>query len=116
VRARVKEVAEKMRRWGYRQIHSRLRIEKMKVNHKRVYRIYCEEKLVLRSKRRRKRKGESRVAPLPPASRPNERWAMDFVSDSLVGGRKLRIPMNPDTRSDFNRTPVPIFSGHRFRF
>jgi putative transposase len=90
VRARVKEVAEKMRRWGYRQIHSRLRIEKMKVNHKRVYRIYCEEKLVLRRKRRRKRKGEARVAPLPPASRPNERWAMDFVSDSLVGGRKFR--------------------------
>lgn len=84
-------MAEKKRRWGYRQIHDRLRLEKINVNHKRVYRIYREENLVLRRKRRRKRKGEARVAPLPPATRPNERWAMDFVSDSIVGGRKFRV-------------------------
>lgn len=91
VRKRLKELAEKKRRWGYRLLCSRMRLEGLRVNHKRVYRLYKEEGLVLRRKRRRKRKGDGRAVPLTPAERPNQRWSLDFVSDSLASGRKFRV-------------------------
>jgi putative transposase len=59
------------------------------VNHKRVERLYREEKLMLK-RRRRKGVAHARVpAPLP--ARLNERWSMDFMSDALADGRKLRL-------------------------
>jgi putative transposase len=61
----------------------------MIVNHKRVYRLYREEGLAVR-KRPRKRLARARVAALVPTA-PNERWSMDFVSDSLANGRKFRV-------------------------
>jgi putative transposase len=61
----------------------------MTVNHKRVYRLYREEGLTVR-KRPRKRLARARIATAVPTS-PNERWSIDFVSDSLADGRKLRI-------------------------
>ena len=67
-----------------------LRREGWKVNHKLVYRIYREEGLEVRTKKRRKRAGALRVI-LPAASSPNERWSMDFVSDSLHDGRRFRV-------------------------
>jgi putative transposase len=59
------------------------------INHKRTERIYREEGLALRRKRRRKGAAGARIV-LPPAQRPNERWSMDFVSDSVVTGRRFR--------------------------
>ena len=91
VRDRMKELAGKKRRWGYRIICSRIRLEGSLVNHKRLYRMYSQEGLTLRRKRRRKRKAETRISCLPPVTRPNERWAMDFVSDSIAGGRRFRV-------------------------
>ena len=61
VRDRMKELAGKKRRWGYRTICSRIRLEGYVVNHKRLYRMYSQEGLTLRRKRRRKRKAEARV-------------------------------------------------------
>ncbi len=58
------------------------------INHKRVYRIYCEEKLQVRKRRRKKVRVFRK--PLEPATRPNQRWSMDFVADSLAGGRRYR--------------------------
>jgi putative transposase len=60
------------------------------VNHKRTYRLYCEEDLAVRRKRPRKRLSHLRVTPLAPTG-PNQRWSMDFVADSLHDGRKFRI-------------------------
>lgn len=72
---------------------SRLRIwqgEGWKVNHKKIYRLYCEEDLAVRTKKRRKRASHLRLV-LPPAEAPNERWSMDFVTDRLENGRQFRI-------------------------
>ena len=59
------------------------------VNHKRTERIYREEGLALRRKRRRKGAAGLRVV-MPSPRRPNERWSMDFVADSIVTGRRFR--------------------------
>ena len=59
------------------------------VNHKRTERIYHEEGLALRKKRRRKGAAGARVM-MPSPQKPNERWSMDFVSDSIVNGRRFR--------------------------
>ena len=59
------------------------------VNHKRAERIYKEEGLVLRRKRRRKGTAGTRVI-MPAPERPNQKWSMDFVSDSVVTGRRFR--------------------------
>jgi len=78
-------------RAGYQQLHVLLRREGWRVNHKRVYRLYTEEGLTLR--RRRPRRHRSAVARVrwPAPTQPNEQWAMDFVHDTLVDGRAVRI-------------------------
>jgi len=67
-----------------------LRREGWHVNAKRVYRLYREEGLTVRVKRRRKLASHARVRP-PAARRVNERWSMDFVADSLSDGRRIRV-------------------------
>lgn len=76
--------------YGYRRLHVLLRREGWKVNHKLVYRIYREEGLEVRTKKRRKRVSALRLV-LPAASMPNERWSMDFMADSLHDGRRFRV-------------------------
>jgi putative transposase len=66
-----------------------LRREGWKVNHKRIWRLYVEENLQVRLKKRKKHQSSMRIAQMP-ATRPNERWSMDFVSDCLADGRKFR--------------------------
>lgn len=60
------------------------------MNHKRVHRIYREEELMVRTKRRKRRVAEARVK-LPAAIRVGERWSVDFVSDQLADGRRFRV-------------------------
>src|SRR5262249_43422134 len=59
-------------------------------NHKRIYRLYREEGLAVR-RRRRRRILRATKAPLPPATRLNQRWTMDFIEDRLVTGRKFPV-------------------------
>jgi putative transposase len=66
-----------------------LKRENLVVNHKRTERIYREEGLALRRKKRRKGAAGARAV-IPAAVRPNEHWSMDFVSDSIVTGRRFR--------------------------
>jgi putative transposase len=75
---------------GYRRLHVLLSREGWQVNHKRVYRLYRLQGLSLRLKTRKKRISGLRVA-LAPAIAPNERWSMDFMSDSLHDGRRFRL-------------------------
>ena len=77
-------------RYGYRRLHILLRREGWRVNAKRVYRLYREEGLSLPLKRPKKRVSVPRVIP-PPAARPNERWSIDFLRDSLADGRPFRV-------------------------
>ena len=85
LRARIKELAAQRPRWGYRQIHTLLKREGWLVNRKRVQRLYREEGLAVRKKGKRRRS----QAPRPvrqPLGRANQRWSMDFVSDTLSNG------------------------------
>jgi len=90
LRMRIRELAGSRVRYGYRRLTVLLRREGWRVNTKRVYRLYREEGLQVRMKKRRKRAAHTRV-PLPEPSRPNQRWSMDFVSDRLADGRWFRI-------------------------
>ena len=90
LRQRIRELAGNRPRYGYRRLTVMLRREGRKVNTKRVYRIYREENLGVRTARRKKRGTHLRV-PLPEPTRPNQRWSMDFVSDRLTDGRWFRI-------------------------
>lgn len=86
---RLRALAVERSRWGYRLLGDRLRREGLRVNHKRVWRLYKAAGLSL--PRRRRRKGQRpRAERLPAVTRPNERWAMDFVSDVLASGRRFR--------------------------
>ena len=104
LRSRIAELAAMKRRYGYRRIHVLLRREGWSVNHKRTYRLYREQGLMVR-KRKRKRIGlaERLVMPLPQA--PNESWSMDYVADALIDGRKLRALTIVD---DFTRECLAI--------
>lgn len=89
-RARMLELAVERPRFGYPRLHILLRREGFRVNKKRTYRIYREEKLqVLRKRRKRVASAPREAKPVP--DRPHKRWSMDFVSDSLMDGRSLRV-------------------------
>jgi putative transposase len=90
LRMRLKELAGSRTRYGYRRLTVMLRREGWKVNTKRVYRIYHEEQLQLRTAKRAKRAAHARV-PLPQPAWPNQRWSMDFVNDRFADGRWFRI-------------------------
>jgi putative transposase len=61
-----------------------LRREGWEINHKRVYRIYIEEGLALKRRRLRRHRGAKPRIDRPAATRSDERWCMDFVSDALA--------------------------------
>jgi putative transposase len=89
LRERIRGLAHQRRRFGRPRIHLLLRREGLVVNHKRTERIYREEGLSLRRRKRRKTAALARVI-LPAPTGPNERWSMDFVTDSIVTGRRFR--------------------------
>ena len=89
LRARLKQLAEHYPRYGYPTLHEMLRAEGLVQNPKRTYRIYREEGLQVRRKRRKKL-----TRPRIPMAVPtcvNERWSVDFVSDQLANGRRFRV-------------------------
>jgi putative transposase len=90
LRDRMKAIAHERRRFGYRRLHVLLRREGYVVNHKRLFRLYREEKLAVRRRGGRKRAIGTRAPMLIPLA-PNERWSLDFVSDQLTDGRRFRI-------------------------
>jgi len=89
LRTRLRELAEVRRRFGYRRLQVLLQREGWQVNHKRVYRLYVEEKLSLRRKRGRKRSTVRQ--PLAEAIAANQVWSVDFMTDALSSGRRFRM-------------------------
>lgn len=87
--ARIVDIAHARRRFGYRRIHDLIRPEFPGVNHKRVYRLYKDANLAVRRRKKAKRPASERV-PLQLAKAINEVWSMDFVSDSLASGRRIK--------------------------
>ena len=114
LRAALKEAATKRRRWGYRMLTETLRREGFTDNQKRIYRVYREEGLQVPMRKKRKAalwRGEKPKV----SSHPNDRWSMDFVSDQLADGRRIRTLNIVD---DHTRRCLAIevdrsLSGHR---
>ena len=90
LRERMKAIAHERRRFGYRRIHVLLKREGLVVNHKRLFRLYREEKLAVRRRGGRKRAIGTRSPMLVPRL-PNQRWSLDFVSDQFTDGRRFRV-------------------------
>lgn len=90
LRERIKALAHERRRFGYRRLHVLLRREGHLVNHKRLFRLYREEKLTVRKRGGRKRAIGTRAPMLVPMA-ANDRWSLDFVSDQLTDGRRFRV-------------------------
>ena len=90
LRVRLRELAGSRVRYGYRRLTVLLKREGWEVNAKRIYRLYTEEGLIVRTQKRKERAQRQRIAQ-GPASRPNQRWSMDFVAQRLADGRWIRV-------------------------
>jgi putative transposase len=90
LRVRLRELAGSRVRYGYRRLTVLLKREGWNVNAKRIYRLYTEEGLIVRTKRRKERAQRQRV-PWGPTVRPDQRWSMDFVAQRLADGRWIRV-------------------------
>lgn len=108
LRARLRELAARRPRYGYRRLHVLLEREGHHANHKRIYRLYREEGLAVRRKRR-KRVAQIPREPKPVPARRNERWSMDLMQDTLFNGRCFRTLNIVD---DFTRESPGIEVAH----
>jgi putative transposase len=90
IRTRLRELASIRRRFGYRRLHILLEREGIVMNHKKLRRLYREERLQVRRRGGRKRALGTR-APMTLPQGPNQRWSLDFLSDAMTDGRRFRI-------------------------
>ena len=113
MRKRIPDIALTRVRYGYKRVHILLRREGEEINHKRVHRLYCLEGLQIGKKRpRRNVSAARRKVHFTPAKAPTECWAMDFVSDTLVNQKKIRILAVIDV---FTKQVVALPVGERLR-
>ena len=106
MRVRLRELAGSRVRYGYRRLTVLLKREGWEVNAKRIYRIYTEEGLIVRTQKRKERAQRQRV-PLGQAVRPNHKWSMDFVLQRLPDGRWIRVLTVVD---QFTRECLTLFA------
>jgi putative transposase len=104
LRDRLRALAGERRRFGYRRLYVLLRREGFLVNRKRIYRLYTQDGLTVRRRKRRRRMPRG-VSRLPASTRVNERWSLDFVLDVLDDGRRFRLLTVVD---DFTRSCLAI--------
>jgi putative transposase len=90
VRQRLRELAAERRRFGYRRLLVLMKREGIHMNHKRLRRLYREERLQVRRRGGRKRALGTR-APMTIPQGQNQRWSLDFLSDAFSDGRRFRI-------------------------
>lgn len=102
---RINDIAKTRVRYGYKRIHVLLCREGWQINHKRVYRLYREEGLTLRSKRPKRRVAAAHRVLRDAARKINEAWSMDFVCDALFDGKRFRALTIVD---DFTRECLAI--------
>ena len=114
LRMRLRELAASRVRFGYRRLTVILRREGWRVNPKRIYRLYTEDGLTVRTKVRKKLARRSRV-PTPAATRLNQKWSMDFMSAKLIDERWFRVLTVIDqfTRECLVLVADSALNGHR---
>jgi putative transposase len=118
LRVRLRELAEDRRHWSYRRLHVLLRREGWTVNSERVYRIYAEEKLMVRRRKRRRRICAKARVLLAAPGRKNETWTMDFLQDALdiyffsrlfiFAAFRTVVPEWPDSHSELEHLNCTI--------
>ena len=101
-------LAEKHCRYGFKKMFQKTRQLGFQWNHKRVYRVYCELKLNLRKKPKKRLPSRIKVKLVQP-DKPNTSWSLDFMSDALINGRKFRTVNILD---DWNREAMGIKASH----
>jgi putative transposase len=106
LRMRLRELAAQRRRFGYRRLHILLTREGLVMNHKKLRRLYREERLQVRRRSGRKRALGTR-APIALPQGSNQRWSLDFASDALSDGRRFRILVIVD---DFTRECLALIA------
>jgi len=111
LRIRLRDLAAARVRYGYRRLHTLLRREGWLVNHKRIYRLYSEENLTMRTRSPRRHVSCKRRLTRSQPGRANESWSMDFMSDQLFDGRRIRVLTIVD---NFTRESLAIEAGRRF--
>jgi len=107
IKAILLQLAEKHIRWGFDKMRDAIRYQGYQWNHKRIRRVYCELKLNLRTKPKKRLPARERQPLLQPI-KSNYCWSMDFMSDALVNGQKFRTFNVID---DFNRQGLGILVG-----
>ena len=114
LRARLRELANERRRFGYRRLFILLRREGEPSGINRIHRLYREEGLAVR-KRRARRKAVGTRAPILVEARPNARWSLDFVHDQFANGRRFRVLNIVDdvTKECLGAIPDTSISGRR---
>jgi len=90
LRQRLRELAAVRRRFGYRRLLVLLRRDGLCLNHKKLRRLYTEERLQVRRRGGRKRASSARF-PIELPAGPNQRWSLDFVSDTMIDSRRFRM-------------------------
>jgi putative transposase len=91
LRSRLRELAAVRVRYGYRRLHVLRHREGGRVNHKRVYRLYTDEGLTLKRRRPQRHRRANPRQGRSPVTRPDERWTMDFIPDTLGTGQPVRV-------------------------
>jgi putative transposase len=109
---RIREITLARLHYSYRRVHVQLQRERWHDNHKRVYQLYRDQGLSLRLKRPKRNKAAKNRQPLQRATHPNHIWGMDFVSDTLFDGRRLRLLTIIDL---FTRECIGILVGQSLR-
>ena len=104
LREKITSIAHEKRRYGYRRIHVLLRREGITINHKKVFRIYKQLGLKVLKRGGRKRALGTRVVAMELTT-ANQEWSLDFVSDALANGRRIRMLTVVD---DFTRESIKI--------
>jgi putative transposase len=108
LKMRIREIAKTRIRYGFWRIYILLRREGFSDNHKRIYRIYKEEGLNLRTKRpRRNRAGAHRLERIENSSL-NKVWSMDFLQDGLYNGSRFRVLSIVD---NYSKKCLGLFAG-----
>lgn len=110
LRIRLRDLAASRVHYGYKRLHILLMREGWQVNHKLVYRLYCEEGLQMRRKRPRRNKSCSVRRERSRPGAVNETWSMDFMADQLLSGHRIRILTLVD---NFSRESLAIEVGRR---
>src|SRR5262245_12391584 len=103
---RSRKLAAERRRFGYRRLHLVLKRQGVTINWKKLYRLYCEERLTVRKRGGRKRALGTRT-PMTIPQGTNQRWSLDFVSDTLTDGRRFRSSASSTTSAGSAWQPSP---------